>query len=758
MVTATYAYDPVTGDATGIDYSDSTPDVVFSDFDRLGRPQTITQGGVVVEKQAWHAGKGTLKARYNASTHSLLAGLGVRYDAPDSAGRPAGFQETSGSDATVVRSIGYGYDSGGRLETLTDGSVNHVYAYHPNSSLVSTIHSRSGTTAWFRQSRLYDTQGRLTDIDSHRMNGTTVAAAISHHGYGYDDLGRRTTDTFQDGSRTYGYNDRSEVTSATRKTSGGTTVSALGSSYSYDGIGNRLTSTSPVLGDRTYTPNALNQYASITTAGSRTAVGRAPAGWTVQVNGTNATRTGDIYHHALTASNGSAPVWQSVVTKRDTGSPSFTGHLWYPVLVFGPQHDADGNLTDDGRWTYVWDAENRLIQMETTPAALMAGHPYTKEKNVYDWGGRLIARTIWKGGSVGSPIFKSNQRWLYDGWNPIAEFTATSETTTTVTRAQTHTWGLDLADTDGVPRQRAGGVGGLISVSLNSQPSTLNYSPSYDGNGNIVAWTKSDQLAPTSRREYDAFGNAVVSEGIAPCAFGFSTKLQDGETGLYYYGYRYYDPVNGRWLNRDPIGEKGGTNLYENVHNNLISNIDYLGLLNPDKLADITVKACTTYVIGGHGLNLPRYGNGLEEDPPLREETEKKLKDGKIVDQSLLDGSDLPNRVEATACGASAIIHGCSANYAVTGAGDVTLSRGEPVPDDYAEQFGKSVEKAKENASQKCGDCCAKIAIIVKAGREGSSRYAFLNEDGSRNEADFKNRYANWTYDCKSKTLTKNNY
>jgi hypothetical protein len=37
--------------------------------------------------------------------------------------------------------------------------------------------------------------------------------------------------------------------------------------------------------------------------------------------------------------------------------------------------------------------------------------------------------------------------------------------------------------------------------------------------------------------------------------FRFSTKYCDEETGLVYYGYRYYQPTTGRWLNRDPIGD-----------------------------------------------------------------------------------------------------------------------------------------------------------------------------------------------------------
>ncbi len=44
------------------------------------------------------------------------------------------------------------------------------------------------------------------------------------------------------------------------------------------------------------------------------------------------------------------------------------------------------------------------------------------------------------------------------------------------------------------------------------------------------------------------------------------------------YGYRYYDPVTGRWLSRDPIGERGGLNLYGFVGNNGVTRWDYLGL------------------------------------------------------------------------------------------------------------------------------------------------------------------------------------
>jgi hypothetical protein len=48
--------------------------------------------------------------------------------------------------------------------------------------------------------------------------------------------------------------------------------------------------------------------------------------------------------------------------------------------------------------------------------------------------------------------------------------------------------------------------------------------------------------------------------------------------GLHYYGYRYYDPVTGRWPSRDPIEEDGGINLYALVCNDGVNKWDIKGL------------------------------------------------------------------------------------------------------------------------------------------------------------------------------------
>jgi RHS repeat-associated protein len=55
-------------------------------------------------------------------------------------------------------------------------------------------------------------------------------------------------------------------------------------------------------------------------------------------------------------------------------------------------------------------------------------------------------------------------------------------------------------------------------------------------------------------------------------------KIRRNRPGVAYYGYRYYDPVTGRWPSRDRIEEEGGANLYGFVGNNGLNTIDLLGM------------------------------------------------------------------------------------------------------------------------------------------------------------------------------------
>jgi RHS repeat-associated protein len=93
---------------------------------------------------------------------------------------------------------------------------------------------------------------------------------------------------------------------------------------------------------------------------------------------------------------------------------------------------------------------------------------------------------------------------------------------------------------------------------------------------------RSDPDAPAIRAhyEYAPFGavTAMTGDSAAGNPIRFSTKRQDEATGLLYYGYRDLDAVSGRWLRRDPLGERAGPLLYAICNNACVDRIDILGL------------------------------------------------------------------------------------------------------------------------------------------------------------------------------------
>jgi RHS repeat-associated protein len=76
--------------------------------------------------------------------------------------------------------------------------------------------------------------------------------------------------------------------------------------------------------------------------------------------------------------------------------------------------------------------------------------------------------------------------------------------------------------------------------------------------------------------EYDAYGGLRRAAGAYAIVnpFRFSTKFQDNESGLSDFGRRWYDADTGRWLNRDPLGELGGTNVYAYAANDPVNRFD----------------------------------------------------------------------------------------------------------------------------------------------------------------------------------------
>jgi RHS repeat-associated protein len=109
--------------------------------------------------------------------------------------------------------------------------------------------------------------------------------------------------------------------------------------------------------------------------------------------------------------------------------------------------------------------------------------------------------------------------------------------------------------------------------------------PLYDLNSNVLAYADVTTSTITHRIDYDPFGTELTLDTLLPTAaaeeaprFRFSTKYTDSESGLVYYGFRSYSPELGRWVNRDPIEERGGVNLYGMVGNDAVNRWDLLGM------------------------------------------------------------------------------------------------------------------------------------------------------------------------------------
>ncbi|WP_262815062.1 RHS repeat-associated core domain-containing protein, partial [Enterobacter bugandensis] len=94
-----------------------------------------------------------------------------------------------------------------------------------------------------------------------------------------------------------------------------------------------------------------------------------------------------------------------------------------------------------------------------------------------------------------------------------------------------------------------------------------------DGDGNVI-----------SMEEYYPYGGTAVWTARSAVEADYKTVRYSGKerdaTGLYYYGYRYYQPWAGRWLSADPAGTVDGLNLFRMCRNNPVTYTDPDGL-NP---------------------------------------------------------------------------------------------------------------------------------------------------------------------------------
>lgn len=110
----------------------------------------------------------------------------------------------------------------------------------------------------------------------------------------------------------------------------------------------------------------------------------------------------------------------------------------------------------------------------------------------------------------------------------------------------------------------------------------LNYYFVKDHLGNIREMTDSGGTL-RANYDYDCWGRQTKIAGDLDADFGYASFYVEKTANLDLTLFRAYDANKGRWLNRDPIGIKGGMNIYEYANNNSLENIDYWGLCCANK-------------------------------------------------------------------------------------------------------------------------------------------------------------------------------
>jgi len=258
------------------------------------------------------------------------------------------------------------------------------------------------------------------------------------------------------------------------------------------------------------------------------------------------------------------------------------------VLIGDYTYDSNGNRVSANSVSATYDAQDRLTQLDQTSYTYTAagelafkttGSAVTTYQ--YDAAGNLLAATLSDGTQITYLVDALNRRvgkrvngilvlgLLYEGgFRPIAELDGSGAV---VSR-------FVYGSRSNVPEYliKGGQTYRIIADQL--------------GSPRLVVNVATGQIA--QRLDYDAWGNVLqdTNSGLQP--FGFAGGLYDRDPGLVRFGLRDYDPIAGRWTNKDPSGFAGGdSNLYAYVSNDPVNAIDPTGTeeesapapCNPDK-------------------------------------------------------------------------------------------------------------------------------------------------------------------------------
>jgi len=413
--------------------------------------------------------------------------------------------------------VSFTYTSTGKVATMEDASGTTTYTYDSMDHLTSKA-TPEGTLNY-----TYDAAGHVASVASSNSNGASIA-------YTYDDLNRlaTVTDSRTSAVTTYAYDDASNVVTVTYP-------NGVGATLEYDQL-NRVSGLATQQTGYAYTRGPTGNL-----IGSSELSGRTES-WTYDgiYRLTNESITGDPSHNNGSASYGLDPVGNRLT--ESASLPNLTSGSWSynsDDLLSSEAYDQNGNVIAEGGKGFTYDSENHLVSVGS-PAATI----------VYDGFGNRVAKAV-------SGV---TTRYLIDDLNPTGFPQVVDELTNGVV-TRTYAYGLQRIDEDQI-------------VSNTWTPSFYGY----DGGGNVRTLTNTAGTI-TDQYEYDAFGNRFTVSGSTLNNYLYRGEQWDPDLGLYYLRARYYNPLTGRFLAKDPF--PGFTDQPKTLHRYEYTGADPVNYIDP---------------------------------------------------------------------------------------------------------------------------------------------------------------------------------
>ena len=220
---------------------------------------------------------------------------------------------------------------------------------------------------------------------------------------------------------------------------------------------------------------------------------------------------------------------------------------------FTPEYDADGNQTliqtSTGTWKVQYNGQNRAIRFESEDGRTVIACGY-------DYMGRRFEKKVTSDGAV-----TLQERYIYRGYLQIAAYDL----------REGYAEHPDLRFIIWDPTQE------VATRPLAIRENGVWYTYGWDLTKNICELYGQEGFIRTIYT-YSPYGQ-VTAEGDVTQPIQWSSEMYDAELGLVYYNFRYYNPRDGRWTRRDPLGVTEIVNLYAMIINSPIAYNDILGLL-----------------------------------------------------------------------------------------------------------------------------------------------------------------------------------